>query len=72
MFSSIDLVNTSISFAFEGAKNKIISKPASKVKVMPISGALANCPFDLDSESFFSVGGSVFELLSTSAIVSES
>jgi hypothetical protein len=39
---------------------------------MPISGALANCPFDLDSESFFSVGGSVFELLSTSAIVSES
>jgi hypothetical protein len=27
---------------------------------------LANCPLDLDSDNFFSVGGSVLELLSTS------
>ena len=36
--------------------------------VIPISGAFANCPLDLASDNFFSVGGSVFELLSTSAI----
>ena len=29
------------------------------VNVIPISGALANWPLDLASESFFSVGGSV-------------
>ena len=42
--------------------------PANRVIVIPISGALAKFPLDLASESFLSVGGSVFELLSTSDI----
>ena len=45
-----------------------IKKAAISVKVTPISGAFANCPFLCASAIFLPVGGSVFELLSTSAI----
>ena len=42
------------------------SKPARRVSAIEISGAFGNCPLLLASLSFFSVGGSVLELLSTS------
>jgi len=55
-----------------GAQKNSTKRPASNVAVIPISGAFANCPRDLASESFFSVGGSVFELLSTSDTIQKS
>ena len=56
----IDRVKVSISKPLR--IERIASSPANSVKVIPISGAFANCPFALESLSFFSVGGSVFEL----------
>ena len=59
-------VNSARSKAFWEPKARITKKPARSVNVIPISGALANCPLDLASVNRFSVGGSVLELLSTS------
>ena len=44
------------------------NKPASRVNVMEISGALGNCPLFFALANFLAVGGSVLELLSTSDI----
>ena len=67
-FSKIDLVKSIISPALVGAQKNSTSNPARRVAVIPISGAFAKLPFALASESFFSVGSSVLDSLSTSAM----